>query len=310
MPFPAILRLVDYSRPARRRARAVRRLLSASTQPAVLRGGTSISGYWWDGHENFGDALTPWLLPRYGVIPIHREPRDADFVGVGSILEFMPSTFEGIVWGSGLMHETPRTFDGATVLAVRGQLTHELLGSPRRCALGDPGILVARHRRRPVIRWGLGLVPHGHHRHDPHWRALAQAHPGRVHLINVNRPVARVVDEIGSCSAIITTSLHGLITADSFGIPAAWTEWEPVLPGGDFKFRDYESVVSPGRSRRSPFDPGMSVDDLLRQTRRLSATLVAECSTSLESATHELRRIARQTARFPTSTVRQVLGRG
>lgn len=287
----------------------MRRLLSASTQPAVLRGGTSIPGYWWDGHENFGDALTPWLLPRYGIVPIHREPPGAAFVGVGSILEFMPAGFGGLVWGSGLMHAIPRTFEGATILAVRGRLTHELLGTPAGCALGDPGILVARHRRRPAVRWQLGIAPHGHHWHDPHLRALAQAHPDRVRLISVNQPVTTVVDEIASCAAIVTTSLHGLVTADSFGIPAAWTVWEPALPGGDFKFRDYESVVSPGRSRYFPFDSSLGVDDLLRRTEFVSASRVAECSASLESATHDLRQIARQTARFPTSTIRQVLGR-
>jgi hypothetical protein len=284
--------------------------VAAGAQPAVLRGGSSLPGYWWDGHENFGDALTPWLLPRYGVVPVHREPPSARFVGVGSILEFLPATFDGLVWGSGLMHEAPRTFADTTYLAVRGRMTHELLGSPAGCALGDPGILVARHRRRPEVRWELGIAPHGHHWHDPKLRALAEAHPDRVRLISVNQTVARAVDEIASCAAIITTSLHGLITADSFGIPAAWTVWQPALPGGDFKFRDYESVISPGRSRHFPYEPGLGVEDLLRRTATVSASAVADCSASLEAATQEFRQLAREAGRFPTSTLRQVLGRG
>ncbi|ADU47705.1 polysaccharide pyruvyl transferase family protein [Intrasporangium calvum] len=301
---------MDYSQPARRRARALRRLLGASLQAPVWRGGTSIQGYWWDGHENFGDAMTPWLLPRYGIVPVHREPARARFVGVGSILEFLPADFDGVVWGSGLMHEAPRALPAATFLAVRGQLTRELVGNPPGCALGDPGLLVARHRRRPAARWELGIAAHGHHRDDPHLRGLAAAQPGRVRLIDVNRSIPQVVDEIAACSAIVATSLHGLITADAFGIPAAWTVWEPALPGGEFKFRDYESVVSPGSSRRFALGPDMRVDEMVRQAVQVSATAVADCVTSLESATHELWSIARSTARFPTSTVRQVLDRG
>ncbi|MDC5697682.1 polysaccharide pyruvyl transferase family protein [Intrasporangium calvum] len=301
---------MEYDHPARRRARAARRLLGAGLRPEVWRGGTSVEGYWWDGHENFGDAMTPWLLPRYGVVPIHREPARARFVGVGSILEFLPEAFDGLIWGSGLMHETPRPLPDATVLAVRGRLTHELLGSPPVRALGDPGLLVARHRRRRAPRWQLGIAAHGHHRDDAHLRALAAAHPGRVRLIDVNRSVPRVVHDITSCGAVLATSLHGLITADAFGIPAAWFVWSPALSGGDFKFRDYESVVSPGSSRRFSLDPEMDVDQLVRETAQVSATSVADCVRALEAATHELQRIARQGARFPAATVRQVLDRG
>lgn len=267
-------------------------------------------GYWWDGHENFGDALTPWLLPRYGIVPVHREPSRARFLGVGSIIEFLPDDFEGLVWGSGLMHEAPRHLPHATFLAVRGRLTHELVGSPPGCELGDPGLLVAHHRRRRPVRWELGVAPHGHHWNDPDLHALAAAHPGRVRLVNVNRSVPTVVDEISSCAAIVTTSLHGLITADAFGIPAAWTTLEPALSGGDFKFRDYESVISPGRSRHFTHSPEMSVEQLKRQAVQVSADAVADCVASLRSATREFHRLARRTARFPVSTIRQVLDRG
>lgn len=120
--------------------------------------------YWWDGHPNFGDDMTPWLLPRLGVVPIHREPDSARLIGVGSILEFIGRDWRGAVWGSGLMHDRAHPLPHAVVLAVRGHLTAERIGASDPIAFGDPGILVSRFVATPRKRWDVALVPHGHHR--------------------------------------------------------------------------------------------------------------------------------------------------
>src|SRR5690606_29800891 len=105
----------------------------------------------------------------------------------------------------------------------------------------DPGILVARHRPRPPVRWDVAFVPHGHHRSHVPFLSLAEAAGYRVRVVDVHQTAERVVREIAASAAVITTSLHGLVTADAYGIPAAWTTLEPPLEGGDFKFHDYES---------------------------------------------------------------------
>lgn len=63
-----------------------------------------------------------------------------------------------------------------------------------------------------------------------------------------------MVGQIARCRAVLSTSLHGLVVADSFGIPVVWFELEPALWGKDFKFLDYESVVTPGRTRKVTLD--------------------------------------------------------
>ena len=76
-----------YDSVPRRRARALARLARPVLTPAFYPTVGVTSAYWWDGHPNFGDALTPWLFERYGRIAVHTDPRAARVAGVGSILE-------------------------------------------------------------------------------------------------------------------------------------------------------------------------------------------------------------------------------
>ena len=250
----------------------------------MWRGGVVVPAYWWDGHPNFGDDLTPWLLPNYGVLPIHRVASRARLAGVGSILEFLPADWSGVVWGSGLMHGEPHPLKNARVLAVRGHLTRELVGAPDDVALGDPGILVGRLRPRPERRWDVALVPHGHHRSHAPFLALAETAGYRVRVVNVHQTAERVVREIGASRAVVTTSLHGLVTADAYGIPAVWTTLEPPLGGGAFKFHDYESVITPGATRFVRFDPGMSLSDLLASASAAPRETVEAACDALEAS--------------------------
>ncbi len=300
---------MNYSGPLTRRLRQLRRIATASTRPAMWRGGVVVPAHWWDGHPNFGDDLTPWLLPNYGVLPIHRVASRARLAGVGSILEFLPADWDGVVWGSGLMLGEPHALPHARVLAVRGHLTRELVGAPDDVALGDPGILVGRLRPRPVRRWDVALVPHGHHRSHMPFLALAETAGYRVRVVNVHQRAERVVREIGASGAVITTSLHGLVTADAYGIPAVWTTLEPPLGGGPFKFHDYESVVTPSATRFVRFDPEMSLADLVASTATSPRETVDAACDALEASAAQLPDAVRAPGRFPRDVPRMLVGR-
>jgi hypothetical protein len=280
--------LLWYDQALRRRSRAVLRLGSAALRPGLYPRSPVVQAYWWDGHPNFGDGLTPWLLPRFGVVPVHRVPDRAELVGVGSILEHMPEHFSGVVWGSGLMHDADRPLPRATVLAVRGELTRRRIAAPAGTPLGDPGLLVSRLLRRPPVRWRVGLVPHGHHRSHPAVLALAQRYPRDVHVVNVHGRTGHVVREIAACRYVISSSLHGVVVADAFGIPAAWTSLEPDLPGGAFKFRDHETVV--GDDRFLVLDGSSSLEELLGHVRPADPDRVSAAVADLERSAARLRR--------------------
>lgn len=186
---------------------------------------------------NLGDVLTPVLLKKLGV-NVRRAPRSkAQLLGIGSIIRFArPGQ---MVWGSGAMRETDRPSPDARYLAVRGPLTREVvLKSGGECpeVYGDPALLLPSVYNPPVEkRHEIGVVPHyidrGLVRTD-----LPMINPLRADPLEV-------VDEIRACHAILSSSLHGIIVAHAYGIPAAWVRFGDRLDGDDIKFRDYAASV-------------------------------------------------------------------
>lgn len=274
--------LPSYDARVRRLGRQVSRSAVALTRSSVLPVPVGATAFWWDGHPNFGDALTPWILPHLGIVPVLSAPNEAEIAGVGSILEMLPPSFAGVVWGSGSLDGRRLNLPKATVAAVRGPLTRDLLGLPRGApvALGDPGLLVERMMRRPRTKYALGVVPHGMHRRHPGFASLLSGSTANATQVLTYQPVHRVLRHIAECEAIFTTSLHGLIVADSFGIPAAWA-MPSELYGGDFKFRDYEAVVTPGRTREISFDRTTTVGQVLRAVARADPARVEQSKDDL-----------------------------
>jgi pyruvyltransferase len=204
----------------------------------------------WCRIENFGDLLTELICSHYGLQATHANPYYAQLVGVGSILDRIPSDFAGYVLGSGFgRRKSFRPLRKARILAARGPLTWERLGRPKDCLLGDPGLL-ARHllAEQPAKRFRLGLLPHYADRDLPQFAQFAQQHPDEVLFINARRPPLEVFQSIAQCEGIFSSSLHGLIVADAFQIPSAWKACGEVL-GGGFKFEDHFAAVdSPRKS--------------------------------------------------------------
>lgn len=274
---------------AARRARTLRRSLRYATRQPTARGAICVGFYWWDGFKNFGDALTPWLLARYGVAPILTQSARAQGVGVGSILEHLPTEFAGITWGTGSLYGLKLNLPSIRPLALRGHLTRELLGITDRVYVGEPGILVSRHlpRRRP--RYALGIVPHHAHEQNEKLQTLVANGRGSVRLISTRTSPSRAIRQIAECETIISSSLHGLVTADSFGIPALWFTAEPGLMGGTFKFHDYESVFTPKMTRQRALADIASVRDARRLAKTLDPDRVEEVCQELESSVEELK---------------------
>ena len=59
-----------------------------------------------------------------------------------------------------------------------------------------------------------------------------------------------VIDTINQCDIIASSSLHGLIISDAYGIPNVWIQLSDKIIGGSFKYYDY--FLGVGRSCNDP----------------------------------------------------------
>lgn len=213
--------------------------------------------HWAKYSNNFGDILTPFIVQRMGYkIEWIGRGGHAKLLAVGSIIDRAKPN--DVIWGSGLMRPVPIEIpEGVKVLAVRGPMARGMMRNAEVPEVyGDPGILLPRFYtpQIPTQQWSIGLIPH-----EAEKRFIKDPNDPEIRLIDVNAGVAEVVDAIASCDVILSSSLHGLIAADAYGIPCAWVKISHRVHGGRFKFDDYclgaRQDLWPLLKWESPWDP-------------------------------------------------------
>jgi len=154
------------------------------------------------------------------------------------------------VWGTGFLNETDGKrpfFRKNTILcAVRGCLTKKRLEKTLDRNLdiptADGGLLASELLPSKVEKVNaVGIIPHFRELDNPCFQMLADRLPNSK-LINVTEEPLSVIHDIASCDSIISSSLHGLIVADSLGIPNRHLIASEAPLGDGFKFRDYYSA--------------------------------------------------------------------
>jgi len=218
--------------------------------PLTWAGSTSQMKY-----LNVGDALSPVIVAlcaSLGVTRIPSSSRTPRMAAVGTIGHGLEGG-EVCFWGTGCSpHRNPSALPDAReayrppagtlirIAATRGPLSEHLLsggrGGPR--VYGDPVWLLPRFYRPTIAKkWKLGVILHLSeltdrdyvaHPDPRHERYRVPASLGRdIRLINT---VTRLgvgdlkdrVDEILACERIVSTSLHGMVFAESYGIPCLY----------------------------------------------------------------------------------------
>lgn len=154
------------------------------------------------------------------------------------------------VWGTGFINYDDckgRFFKrDMEFLALRGELTRRnverMTGRTLDIPTGDAGILADRLLDAlPEKRYDLGVIPHICDLKDPAAQALADRYENSI-LINVKDDPIEVVRQIAQCRAVLSSSLHGLIVADSFHVPNMHVVFDERLKGDGYKFDDYYSA--------------------------------------------------------------------
>lgn len=213
--------------------------------------------FYFDRTLNVGDVLNPYLVSKVAgkdtFLTKHRT--QAHLLAIGSIMHF--GTPHSHVWGSGVIEcdQLPpdSTLKRMKFYAVRGKSTKQLLQergvSLGNLPLGDPAVLTSTFYtpKRSDKRYKVGIVPHFVDFDNQIFDELKENHD--IRIIDVRQHPESFIDQLCSCDHVLSSSLHGLILADTYNIPNAWVRFSDRVIGGNFKFLDYYSTTDMGLDR-------------------------------------------------------------
>ncbi|MES2812678.1 MAG: polysaccharide pyruvyl transferase family protein [Bacteroidota bacterium] len=229
--------------------------------------------YWWslttdDGihKENFGDFLNPYIVEKLtGKKPKLFYPKSKfsfffkHALMIGSVIN--KSNSNSIVWGSGIISKNDK-IKGGKFVAVRGPRTAERLNELSFNApniYGDPALLLPLiYEEKKESIYKIGVIPHFL---DFEELNALNYNKSKVLFIDLlNSDVEFVINQILACEKIISTSLHGLIVAHAYQIPAMWWKYSK-LNGDDVKFYDYfeSALINVERDYQ-----GFSFDEIIK----------------------------------------------
>lgn len=200
------------------------------------------------GDVNAGDLAGPYLLEKISgcsIEPVQLdEPCEREhYMTVGSTMRHAADTT--IVWGTGIMHGDmqPRS-PPKHIIGVRGPITLARLrelGYPEPLVIGDGALTIPRYFRPSVqIRHRFGLVYHYVDAQEP-FCDLCRDKGGLI--ISPQQELETYLTQLCSCGLILSSSLHGLIFAHAYGIPALWVSMSDRVVGGGYKFFDYYAFL-------------------------------------------------------------------
>lgn len=242
--------------------------------------GESIPLYWARNprETNFGDELTALIIPTLTGRGVHWSPLDRGcLVGAGSVVSWLPveeSRQPRVVWGSGLMHEESQVeLSSDFVVSVRGELTRERLRGSRSdsaISLGDPGLLTSEAFPLDQISstHEILLIPHLVDRQSEGVAEILSVIPN-IKVLDVATDPVTLCARISQAKLVISSALHPLIVADSYGVPNIWLKLSNKIHGGYFKFHDYYSVFG-----QKPMP--LTITDLLNSFESTQARVISE----------------------------------
>ena len=178
------------------------------------------------------------------------------------------------VWGAGFMFGNSRLNAqelGLDVVSVRGELSKErILGQVSDPGVGDLGLLASLFYEwpepDPAKRYVL-FVPH----YMDEGSAFEDDIIDRWNDVKVARTSGspyELMRKIAGAQMVVSSGLHPLIVADSFGVPNIWLKLSDRVGGGAFKFDDYLSVFN---LESRPMDPRIffrQIDNEIGEYRR------------------------------------------
>jgi pyruvyltransferase len=185
--------------------------------------------------DNVGDLLSPIIVD---MVKDHLNIVNVKHItkrmfAIGSVITAAKSDM--VVWGSGVHYEDsiiPK-FD-LDIRAIRGPLSREkLIQSGFKCPeyYGDPALLLPLFYKPNIEKeYDYTLIPHFFK--DEEINPIFKENQ----ITTLTSDWKGFIDRIASSKYIISGSLHGIIIAEAYGVPAILID---LLDGDMFKYKDY-----------------------------------------------------------------------
>lgn len=193
--------------------------------------------------------------PHYNVVitDLHNRENQINYCVIGSSIDMLV-TRNSIIWGAGVMGDREYPVLPQKVLAVRGPLSRDyLLAKGLDCPpiYGDPAMLLKYYYQPNSSnkKYKIGVIPHYVDANNPILGNLKQDPDVLFIYMQDYGEWTDVIDKIAQCECIASSSLHGLIVAETYDIPNLWVEVSPHE--SHFKYHDF--FLSVGVDRNSPY---------------------------------------------------------
>ena len=212
---------------------------------------------YWNFNENLGDLLAPvvtqWMLHRLGLDLYREAAKPCHLMTIGSVLGL--GVFDAVIWGSGVNSfahvgrvTTQKGYRKLDIRAVRGPVTAQVLrenGYTCPQIYGDPAILLPLiyPGRRPEKKKKYVVIDH----------YMKRKTTGDDRLSIRTGDYRTFLDKILEAEVVYSSSLHGIILAESYGVPSVFLrqgmEEESILLAitatvTKFDGMDYRSIAS------------------------------------------------------------------
>lgn len=211
---------------------------------------------------NFGDELNDDLMRFLNISYRHSRPYVANLCCIGSNLQqFTSGTGKKLsdshvlnVLGSGFISPNKGSHESfcfdMRIYALRGELSkircEKILGYKlENVTLGDPGLLVKDIFKPFKIRkkYDVGIILHMVDKNNALLQKI-KLEKHKVTYIDIELEPKLFVKRVAECDFILSSAMHGLICADSLGIPNKHIMVSNSVVGGTYKFKDYYSVFN------------------------------------------------------------------
>lgn len=157
------------------------------------------------------------------------------------------------VYGSGFIRRNDKVCPEAGYMWVRGPISRQMVlaaGGNVPELYGDAALILPELIRAAPKRHDVGYVPH-----YVDYKMLHAEH--KVSLTHGS--IESITQKITTFRKVISSSLHGIIVAHAYGIPAAWVKLSSKLTGDDMKFHDHYQSVGLKAVLSTPEEPVFQV---------------------------------------------------